>query len=113
MRYKKVGKSGVDMSVLTIGTWAMGGLGYGSVERGDCIDAVRAMVEQGVNHIDTAWVYGLGESDKVVSETKCLLLRRQALEIQQMEKVVTFRIVHRNGSQNALKNLLEILEQTM
>ena len=68
MRYKKVGKSGVDMSVLTIGTWAMGGLGYGSVERGDCIDAVRAMVEQGVNHIDTAWVYGLGESDKVVGE---------------------------------------------
>ena len=56
MRYKKVGKSGVDMSVLTIGTWAMGGLGYGTVERGDCIDAVRAMVEQGVNHIDTAWV---------------------------------------------------------
>ena len=68
MRYKKVGKTDVDMSVLTIGTWAMGGLGYGSVERGDCIDAVRAMVENGVNHIDTAWVYGLGASDKVVGE---------------------------------------------
>lgn len=68
MRYKKLGKSGVDVSTMTIGTWAMGGLGYGSVERGDCIEAVRAMIGQGVNHIDTAWVYGLGESDKVLGE---------------------------------------------
>ena len=68
MRYKKLGKSGVDVSVMTIGTWAMGGLGYGSVERKDCINAVHAMVDNGINHIDTAWVYGLGESDKVVGE---------------------------------------------
>ena len=68
MRYKKLGKSGVDVSTMTIGTWAMGGLGYGSVERKDCIEAVHAMIDQGVNHIDTAWVYGLGESDKVVGE---------------------------------------------
>lgn len=68
MRYKKLGKSGVDVSTLTIGTWAMGGLGYGSVEKKECIDAVHAMIEQGVNHVDTAWVYGLGQSDKVVGE---------------------------------------------
>ena len=68
MRYKKLGKSGVDVSTLTIGTWAMGGLGYGSVEKKDCIDAVHAMIENGVNHVDSAWVYGLGESDKVIGE---------------------------------------------
>lgn len=68
MRYKKMGGSGVDVSTLTIGTWAMGGVGYGPVEKKECIDAVHAMVEQGVNHIDTAWVYGLGESDKVIGE---------------------------------------------
>lgn len=68
MRYKTMGKSGVSVSELSIGTWAMGGLGYGSVERKDCIAAVHAMLDAGVNHIDTAWVYGLGESDKVVGE---------------------------------------------
>ncbi|MDO4261523.1 MAG: aldo/keto reductase [Eubacteriales bacterium] len=68
MRYKKLGKSGVEVSTLTIGTWAMGGVGYGPVEKKSCIDAIRAMVDQGVNHIDTAWVYGLGESDKLVGE---------------------------------------------
>jgi len=68
MRYKKLGKSGMEVSTLTIGTWAMGGLGYGSVEKNECIDAVHTMIDQGVNHIDTAWVYGLGAADKVVGE---------------------------------------------
>ena len=31
MRYKKMGKTGIEVSTMTIGTWAMGGLGYGSV----------------------------------------------------------------------------------
>ncbi len=68
MRYKKMGKTDLEVSTLTIGTWAMGGLGYGSVERKDCISAIHAMLDQGVNHIDSAWVYGLGESDKVIGE---------------------------------------------
>lgn len=63
-----MGKTGIEVSTMTIGTWAMGGLGYGSVERKDCIKAIHAMLEQGVNHIDSAWVYGLGEADKVIGE---------------------------------------------
>jgi aryl-alcohol dehydrogenase-like predicted oxidoreductase len=68
MRFKKLGKTNLDVSVLTVGTWAMGGLGYGKIEKKNCIEAIHAMIEQGVNHVDTAWVYGLGESDKVVGE---------------------------------------------
>ncbi|MBR2809668.1 MAG: aldo/keto reductase, partial [Erysipelotrichaceae bacterium] len=58
----------LDVSVLTIGTWAMGGMGYGDVNEKDCIDAIHAMVENGVNHIDTAWIYGLGRADEVVGK---------------------------------------------
>lgn len=68
MRYKKLGNTDLHISEITIGTWAMGGLGYGSIERQDCIDAIQAMIESGVNHIDTAWIYGLGHSDEVVGE---------------------------------------------
>lgn len=68
MRFKTLGKSGLEVSELTIGTWAMGGLGYGSVDKKQCIDAIHAMIDAGVNHIDTAWIYGLGEADKVVGE---------------------------------------------
>lgn len=68
MRYKKLGKTNLDVSVLTVGTWAMGGLGYGAVEKKDCIHAIEAMLDHGVNHIDSAWIYGLGEADKVIGE---------------------------------------------
>lgn len=68
MKYKRLGNTDMDLSVLTIGTWAMGGLGYGAVEEKECIEAIHAMIDQGVNHIDTAWIYGLGHSDEVVGK---------------------------------------------
>lgn len=68
MRYKEMGKTGVKVSTLTVGTWAMGGQGYGTANKNDCIDAIHAMVDQGVNHIDTAWIYALGNADLVVGE---------------------------------------------
>jgi aryl-alcohol dehydrogenase-like predicted oxidoreductase len=68
MRYKKLGKSGIELSAITIGTWAMGATDYGSTDRNDAIAAVGEMLDQGVNHIDTAWIYGCGGSDKVVGE---------------------------------------------
>ena len=68
MRHKKLGKTDLNVSAITIGTWAMGGMGYGGVTEKDCIDAICTMMDQGVNHIDTAWIYGLGHSDEVVGK---------------------------------------------
>jgi len=55
------------------GAWALGGgewaAGWGSQDDEDSIAAIRHAVErQGVNWIDTAAVYGLGRSEKVVGE---------------------------------------------
>jgi aryl-alcohol dehydrogenase-like predicted oxidoreductase len=68
MRFKRFGKTGMNMSVITVGTWAIGGSGWGKVERKASIDAIRAMVDEGVNSIDTAAVYGGGHSEEVVGE---------------------------------------------
>lgn len=68
MRYKKFGKTGWNVSVLTIGTWAIGGAGWGDVNKKDCIDAIHYMIEAGVNHIDTAQPYNMGEAERVVGE---------------------------------------------
>lgn len=88
MRYKHFGKIGWNVSSLTIGTWAMGGTLWGEVDEKDCNDAVRAMVEQGVNHLDTAVSYQDGGSEKAVGKaikglrdklyisTKCVLVMR-------------------------------------
>jgi aryl-alcohol dehydrogenase-like predicted oxidoreductase len=58
----------MNISVITVGTWAIGGSGWGKVERKASIDAIRAMVDEGVNSIDTAAVYGGGHSEEVVGE---------------------------------------------
>lgn len=68
MRYKQLGKTGMNVSVATVGTWAIGGSGWGEVDRQDSIRAIRAMLDHGVNFIDTAPVYGLGYSEEVVGD---------------------------------------------
>ena len=66
MRYKSFGTTGLDLSVLTIGTYAVGNPAWGDTGEGDFIDAIRYMVEHGVNHVDTAVNYGGGESERIV-----------------------------------------------
>lgn len=68
MRYKRFGKTGLDVSVLTTGTWAIGGANWGEVNEVDSIAAIREMTAQGVNLIDTAPGYNAGHSERVVGE---------------------------------------------
>ena len=73
MRYKVMKKSGEKVSALTVGTWAIGGKnsmggGYGEIDDAESIKAIRAMVDGGVNLIDTAPIYGEGHSEEVVGK---------------------------------------------
>ena len=54
MRYKTLGKTGLNVSVATVGTWAIGGSGWGAVDRQDSIAAIRSMLDNDVNIVDTA-----------------------------------------------------------
>lgn len=68
MRYTMLGKTELKVSQATIGTWAIGGAGWGDVNKKESIEAIETMIERGVNLIDTAPFYGLGESEKKVGE---------------------------------------------
>ena len=68
MRYKRFGKTDMNVSVMAVGTWAIGGSGWGDVDRGESINAIRTMLDNGVNLIDTAPIYGRGYSEEVVGE---------------------------------------------
>lgn len=66
MRYKKIGD--MDVSVIAVGTWAIGASNWGDVDKDESIRAIHAMIDNGVNLIDTAPVYGFGHSEEVVGE---------------------------------------------
>jgi len=69
MKYRKLGNSGIDISVIGQGTWEMGNDFFGEVDEKLAIDAIRASIDAGVNMVDTAAAYGLdGASEKVVAK---------------------------------------------
>ena len=68
MRYKQFGQTDMNVSALTVGTWAIGGANWGEVHKSDSIRAIHAMLDHGVNSIDTAPGYNFGESERVVGE---------------------------------------------
>lgn len=65
MQYRRVGNSGLKVSTVSIGAW----LTFGNDLDGSQSKAVlRAAVEGGINHIDTADVYARGRAEIVVGE---------------------------------------------
>jgi len=68
MQYRPLGASGIEASVIALGTWVMGGWEWGGASEDDSIQAIHAALDNGINFIDTAPIYGLGISEKVVGK---------------------------------------------
>ncbi|MCJ7569478.1 MAG: aldo/keto reductase [Anaerolineales bacterium] len=72
---RKLGRSGIEVSALGMGCWAIGGpfwagetpLGWGKVDDKESIRAIHAALDLGVNFFDTADVYGAGHSEEVLA----------------------------------------------
>lgn len=68
MEYRILGNTELRLSVVTFGSWAAGGMMWGGTEQNDSVNAIRAAYDLGVTTIDTAPVYGMGFSEKLVGE---------------------------------------------
>ncbi|MDR1392494.1 MAG: aldo/keto reductase [Bifidobacteriaceae bacterium] len=66
MKYAQFGKTGLAVSKIAAGTWGIGGAGWGGQAEADSVEALNAMLEAGVNLIDTAPIYGYGLAEQVV-----------------------------------------------
>ena len=65
MKYRHVGKSGLMVSELSLGSW----LTYGNtVDDTTAIDTIDAAYECGINSFDTANGYNLGQAEKVLGK---------------------------------------------
>src|SRR5690606_7649156 len=70
-----LGRSGVEISALGMGCWAIGGpffgpdgqpYGWGEVDDAESTRAIHAALDAGVTFFDTADVYGAGHSERVL-----------------------------------------------
>jgi aryl-alcohol dehydrogenase-like predicted oxidoreductase len=68
MEFKELGKSGVKIPVLGLGTWGMGGFSSSSgAQDAESVEALRLGLSLGIRFIDTAEMYGHGHSEEVVA----------------------------------------------
>jgi aryl-alcohol dehydrogenase-like predicted oxidoreductase len=86
MRYRLLGRTGLYVSELCLGTMTYGGRGFwqaiGSLQQTEVEEQIKAAFEAGINFIDTANVYSLGESERLLGAAlKTLGLPRNELVI--------------------------------
>ena len=67
MKRRLLGKSGVSVSEVGVGTWQFGG-DWGEVTEEKALETLRASVEAGINFFDTADVYGAGRSESLIGK---------------------------------------------
>ena len=122
MKNFQIGKSGIEVPFLGMGTWAIGGgAWWGDNDDSLSVKAIQTAVEQGIRWIDTAPIYGLyhseevvGEAmkhidrDKVVLSTKCGLEWRHETPV--LHKVVDGVTVYRDLS---AQSIIEDVEDSL
>ncbi|MHB8129898.1 MAG: aldo/keto reductase [Mobilitalea sp.] len=73
---RNLGRSGIEVSALGLGCWAIGGPfilngmsdGWGDIDDTESIKAIHRAFELGINFLDTADCYGVGHSEEVIGK---------------------------------------------
>ena len=78
MEYRRLGKTGWQVSTISMGCWGIGGQ-WGPVEEAEAIRTIHAALDLGVNLLDTADAYGQGVSEELVG--KALKGRRDGVYV--------------------------------
>src|SRR5246127_2836707 len=67
MKYRKLGRTGFEVSDIAHGLWGMSG--WSGSNNQESLAAMQLAVDRGCNFFDTAWAYGEGKSDGLLGQT--------------------------------------------
>ncbi len=99
MKRRTLGNTGLEISEIGLGTWALGGIYYGPVDDDEAIRAVKTYLDAGGNHVDTALSYHKAEP-----------LLGKAIQGWDREKLVIASKTYSSGSLEGVKKLRRDLE---
>ena len=69
MKYRPLGRTPWKVSEISFGAWAIGGA-WGNVNNAESMAALHQAIDSGVNFIDTADVYGMGRSERLIAQLR-------------------------------------------
>jgi len=107
MHYRALGRTGWNVSEIGFGAWAIGGA-WGNVSDAESMSALHKAIDSGVNFIDTADVYGMGRSERLIAQ----LLRERRQPILVATKAGRRLSPHTADGYNAL-NLSAFVEDSL
>jgi aryl-alcohol dehydrogenase-like predicted oxidoreductase len=68
MRYRKLGRTGIEVSEIGYGAWGIGGAQWGGADDDESLQALHRAIDLGLTFIDTALAYGEGRSERLVGQ---------------------------------------------
>ena len=107
MQYRKLGRTGWDVSTISFGAWAIGGT-WGEVDDTESLAALHKAIDLGVNFIDTADVYGDGRSERLIAK----ILKERPEEIHVATKAGRRLDPHTASGYNR-ENLTAFIERSL
>ncbi len=79
LEYIKIDGTNLVSSRIALGTWAIGGWMWGGTDEKESIRTIHEALDQGINLIDTAPIYGYGRSEEIVGEALRQYGRRESV----------------------------------
>jgi aryl-alcohol dehydrogenase-like predicted oxidoreductase len=99
MERRKLGRSGIEVSPLSLGCWALaGGSGWGDQDERSAIATIHAALDQGINFFDSAESYGDGVSEEIVGK---------ALSDRRDKAIIASKISPNHTAPDELRGYLE------
>jgi aryl-alcohol dehydrogenase-like predicted oxidoreductase len=83
MRYRRLGRTGIEVSEIGYGAWGIGGAQWGGADDDESVQALHRAIDLGLNFIDTALAYGDGRSERLVGR----VVRERAENVHVATKV--------------------------
>jgi aryl-alcohol dehydrogenase-like predicted oxidoreductase len=68
MRYRRLGRTGLEVSEIGYGAWGIGGAQWGGADDDESVKALHRAIDLGLNFVDTALAYGEGRSERLVGQ---------------------------------------------
>jgi aryl-alcohol dehydrogenase-like predicted oxidoreductase len=118
MEYRQLGKTGITVSEIGFGAWAIGGpvdlfgvpVGWGVVDDRESVAAIHRALDLGVNLFDTSDVYGRGHSEELLGQAlarkECVIATKVGNTRKENTAVKDFSEAHiRKQLERSLRNL--------
>lgn len=108
LEYINIKGTTIKSSRIGLGTWAIGGWMWGGTDEKESIRTIHAALDQGINLIDTAPIYGQGRSEEIVGQAIRQYGRRDSIVLATKVGIDwTTGTIERNSSRERILKEIE------